>query len=940
MPTALPIRRPSPRPASQRPWLRWACGVGLWWVLASVGAAELARVHMVASYHAGMAWSDAQIAGVREQMLALNPPLEPQLDFLDTKHVQPSARYYQLTEDLLLAKYGHTPPAVLIAADDDALDFVLHLRDTHFKGTPILFSGVSSSRRAALQRAQPIGGVFDDLDVGESLQQMLRMRPQTRRVVVVHDQSRTSLAQVETLRSRMAASPDTRIEYLTNLPVAAMQQRLGELGADDLVFALPFNRDAEGRVLTHEEATDLWTAAAKAPVAVTRDVAMRPGVLGGFLVSGFEQGQTVGRLAAQLLKGQAPNPLPFVEGSSHATFDYPLMQRWDVDLDRLPTNATVLQRPKDTVESLRPHLPWLSVLFGSMLVIIGLLLHGLRVRHAAEAAQRLSARNYQALFDHSPDAIMVRDADTGRIVQINSRFCHLFGYQADEVAQLRPVDLSAEESGYGAQEAQTWIERTRREGAQFFEWRSRRKDGSVFWSEISMTRFEMAQGQRTVSSIRDISDRKQAEGMAKEFEHSLQQVYQNLPVAVFAINAHHQITFWNPHMTRLTGVHADSVVGSTDTWRGIYPHPRPCLLDVLVDGARPKDLDRYYGQKLRESPIIPGALEGEDYFSSMEHGRGMWIRYCAAPLRDAQGHITGAIQTLIDVTRLKQTQTTLEELNRELEARVLARNAELKHAMGQLVQSEKMAALGSLVAGVAHELNTPIGNVMAVASTLKDEVSDFSHKLLSGTARRSDVDKAAGRLQEASTLIERNATKAAKLINDFKEVAVDQSSTRRRHFALLDVVNEVLTTTRPLFKNAKHQVELAMPADLTLDSYPGPLEQVLTNFLTNSLNHGFEGVAQGIIHIQAHQEDHEMVLEYTDNGCGIDPGNLQHIFEPFYTTKLGRGGSGLGLYIVYNLVSNVLGGSITAHSTPGAGARFVLRLPAHAPVHSAPAPLQ
>ncbi|HCX81684.1 MAG TPA: hypothetical protein DHV01_08780 [Rhodoferax sp.] len=914
--------------------------MALWCALVPAQALEVARVHMIASYHAGMAWSDAQIAGVREQLQARNPPLEIQLDFLDTKHVVPNTHYYQLTEALLLAKYGTKPPAVLIAADDDALDFALLLRDNHFKGTPVLFSGVSSSRRATLQQVPNVGGVFDDLDVGESLQQMLRMRPQTQRVIVIHDQSRTSLAQVETLHSRMASQPGATIEYLTNLPVAAMQQRLSQTSAQDLVFALPFNRDAEGHVLTHEEATDLWTAAAKAPVAVTRDVAMRPGVLGGFLVSGFDQGQTVGRLAMQVLDGSIPTPLPFVDGSSHATFDYPQMQRWDVDLDRLPATATVLQRPKDTMESLRPHLPWLSVLFGSMLVIIGLLLHGIRVRHAAEAAQRLSARNYQALFDHSPDAIMVRDADTGQIVQINPRFVQLFGYQGHEVAALHPGDLSSQEPGYGPAEALAWIEKTRREGAQFFEWRSKRKDGTVFWSEISMTRFEMAQGQRTVSAIRDVTDRKQAEVMAKEFEHSLQQVYQNLPVAVFAINAQHQITFWNPHMTRLTGVKAETVVGTTDTWRGIYPDPRPCLLDVLVDGARPEDLARHYGQKLRESPIIPGALEGEDYFAGMERERGMWIRYCAAPLRDAQGRITGAIQTLIDVTRLKRTQTTLEELNRDLEARVQARNAELKHAMGQLVQSEKLAALGSLVAGVAHELNTPIGNVMSVATTLTDEVSDFSQKLLSGKARRSDVDKATTRMQEASVLIERNATKAAKLINDFKEVAVDQSSTRRRRFTLLDVVNEVLTTTRPLFKNARHQVSLAIPTDLALDSYPGPLEQALTNFLTNSLNHGFEGVAQGQIDIQARLEGDEVVLEYADNGCGIAPGNLPHVFEPFYTTKLGRGGSGLGLYIVYNLATNVLGGSITAHSTVGVGTRFVLRLPTHAPVHSAPAPLQ
>jgi PAS domain S-box-containing protein len=632
-----------------------------------------------------------------------------------------------------------------------------------------------------------------------------------------------------------------------------------------------------------------------------------------------------------VLRGAAPTPLPLLDGSSRATFDYPQMLRWGIAFDKLPDHTTVLNQPAAPLEELRPHMPWLLALFGSMLVIIGLLLYSVRIRHHAEAALRLSAKNYQELFDHSPDAIMVRDIGTGLIVETNPRFHALFGYQPEEVRLLQPADLSANDPPYDAAHARAWLEKTQREGPQVFEWRSKRKDGSLFWSEISMTRFDMTQGQRSVSTVRDISDRKQAEVMVREFEHSLQQVYQNLPVAVFAINAQHQITFWNPHMTRLTGVHASDVVGTTETWRGIYPTPRPCLVDVLVDGAQPEDLQQHYPNRLHRSPVIPGALEGEDYFKGMDGKRGMWARFCAAPLRDANGKIIGAIETLIDVTQLKRTQANLEELNRELEVRVEVRNEELKRAMGQLMQSEKLAALGSLVAGIAHELNTPIGNVMAVASTLKDEVNDFGQRLLSGTARRSDVQKGAARLQEASTLIERNAIRAAKLINDFKEVAVDQSSTRRRHFTLHHVVHEVLTTTRPVFKNSQHHMEVNIPADLAMDSYPGPLEQVLTNFLTNSLSHGFEELAQGRIEITARQEGALVVLEYSDNGCGIAASNLQHIFEPFYTTKLGRGGSGLGLYIVYNLVTNVLGGQISAHSTVGTGTRFVLRLPQQAP---------
>ena len=911
----------------------------LWVALAlscTVGAArsaEAAKVLMVVSYHAGFAWSDAQIAGVREQLQSPSRPVELYLEFLDTKRVQPSEHYYQLAEDILKSKYANMAPSVLIAADDDALDFVLRLRDKYFIDTPVVFSGVSSSRRALLQRMHRVGGVFDDLDVAVSLQQMLQMLPETQQVVVVHDQSRTSLAQVQTLRSRMAQQHSVKLRYLTKLPAQRVEAQLGQLGRHDLVFALPFNRDVDGRVFTHEEITDAWAAASKAPIAVTRDVAMRPGVLGGFLVSGLEQGQTAGRLARQILEAHAPDPLPFFEGSTHATFDYQQMLHWDVAVDSLPLGATVLNGPPNTLDALRPHLAWLGVLFGSMLVVIGLLIYGIRNRHSAEAAMRLSARNYQALFDHSPDAVLVRDVGSGAIVDCNSRFRVMFGYDTEAIEGLMSVDLCADEPQYDAVALAQWTDRVRDEGAQFFEWRCKRKDGSVFWSEISVTRFEMAHGQRTVSTIRDISDRKQAQAMALEFEHSLQQVYQSLPVAVFAINTRHQITFWNPHMTRLTGVHAQAVVGTTETWRGIYPSARPCLLDVLVAGTKKEDLGRLYPGTLQESAIIPGAMEGEDYFPDLDDGRGMWIRYCAAPLRDAQGDITGAIETMIDVTHIKRSQITLEELNRDLEARVAARNAELQLAIGQLLQSEKLAALGRLVAGIAHELNTPIGNVMTVASTLKEEVTEFSQRLISGTARRSDVEIGASRLQEASALIERNAVKAAKLIRDFKEVAVDQSSSRRRSFALLTMVGDILTTTSPAFKSTQHQVALDIAPELELDSYPGPLEQVLTHFLTNSLNHGFEGMSHGRITITAHRDSDCVVMEYADNGCGMAVTNLPHIFEPFYTTRLGNGGSGLGLYIVYNLVTNVLGGSIVPQSTPGIGMRFVLRLPLQAPIH-------
>jgi PAS domain S-box-containing protein len=890
-----------------------------------VGAwAQGARVLMLVSYHPGMAWSDAQVKGVQEQLRSVSPAVDLVIEYLDTKRVSPSAEYYRDIETVVLRKVGQTPPALILASDDDALDLALQFRQRHFPQVPVLFSGVAISRKAGLETLANTGGVFDDLDTASSMEMVLRLLPRTQRVVVIHDQSRTSLAQMETLKAGLSARRDVATEYLSGLPVARIQDRLRQLGPQDLVFALPFNRDADGKLLSHEDAADLWAAASNAPVTVTRDVAMRPGILGGFLVSGLEQGLALGEQARLVLSGQTDSAFTLRTAPVQATFSYPQIQKWAVDTDSLPANTVLQGVPANPWDDLRPYAGWLAALIGSLLAIISLLLYGMRTRQVVANTLRQSEKNYRDLFTHSPDAILVQALPDGHTLEVNPRFVDMLGYSETEALHLSAAELRCRaEAGADAAEPETVLGNG--------EVRLQRKDGQALWAEVSSTELEVGATRRRVVTLRDISDRKHAETLAREMEHTIRQIYENLPIAVFAIDAQHRVTFWNRQMTRMTGIAASEVVGSTDSWRGIYPDKRPCLLDVLVDGSPPETLKRLYGDGLRASTQIPGALEGEGYFTNRDQTRGMWGRFCAAPLRNAEGAITGAIETMIDITPLKRIQTDLEELNRDLEARVEARNAELQRAMGQLMQSEKLAALGSLVAGVAHELNTPIGNVLSVSSALTEEVSGFTHKLLSGNAKRSDVDRSAQRLLEASALIERNATRAAKLISNFKDVAVDQASSRRRQFALREVVDEILHTAQPLFKGTTHQVCVTIPPDIALDSFPGPLEQVLINLLTNSVTHGFEGRSDGHIAIRAEQKDSRVELRYEDDGCGIPAHSLPHVFEPFYTTKLGRGGSGLGMYLVYNLVSNVLGGSIRVQSTPGEGTWIDITLPLVAP---------
>ncbi|MBK1649625.1 PAS domain S-box protein [Rhabdochromatium marinum] len=285
-----------------------------------------------------------------------------------------------------------------------------------------------------------------------------------------------------------------------------------------------------------------------------------------------------------------------------------------------------------------------------------------------------------------------------------------------------------------------------------------------------------------------------------------------------------------------------------------------------------------------------------------------------------------------DITERKQVEQELQRHREHLEELVNERTTALQQAMNQLVQAEKLAALGNLVAGVAHELNTPLGNTRIVASTLKDHFNELDGALKAGALHRSQLMDFLQSGQEAIDLLERNIVRAADLISHFKEVAVDQTSMRRRRFDLGQIINEVLMTLRPTLKHTAHRIELDFPPNLELDSYPGPLEQVITNLINNSLTHGFAGMESGCIQIRSlASESNCVLLSYSDNGVGIPLEMQARVFDPFFTTRLGQGGSGLGLYLVYNLVTGVLGGTIEVKSKNGQGTNFMLTLPRQAP---------
>ncbi|MBW4661542.1 MAG: histidine kinase [Drouetiella hepatica Uher 2000/2452] len=268
-------------------------------------------------------------------------------------------------------------------------------------------------------------------------------------------------------------------------------------------------------------------------------------------------------------------------------------------------------------------------------------------------------------------------------------------------------------------------------------------------------------------------------------------------------------------------------------------------------------------------------------------------------------------------------ETQLQEKAQQLEQTL----HNLQQAEAQLIQTEKMVALGGLVAGIAHEINTPIGIGVTAASLLMEKTIAFSERFQNGTMKRSELERFLDMAQQSSQMTLSNLERAAELIQSFKQVAVDQSSESKRLFNFKTYLEEILLQLSPKLKATKHSVDVQGDPHLTLNSYPGALSQIVTNLVMNSLLHAYESEEQGHIALTFNQTEENVIFEYADDGIGIISENLGKIFEPFFTTKRGQGGSGLGLHIVYNLVTRKLGGTIQCKSQPGKGTTFVIKLP-------------
>ena len=584
--------------------------------------------------------------------------------------------------------------------------------------------------------------------------------------------------------------------------------------------------------------------------------------------------------------------------------------------------------------------------------------------------------NYHSILAGSPDAVLLVDIDNKLLIDANHLAESLFGMPLADLLQGGMETLFPKTQDDGRASPQLLEEKIRatlQGRIVVFRATCCHRDSHPIACEIRLMRLSVPGRQLVHARIIDLTERNLAEAMRSGQSALLEMVAKGAPLiptlnqllrliegqsrGVYCsimlldddgVHMHSAAAPSLPpeYMALLEGVAIGPGVGSCGT--AMFLREPVIVSDIMHDPlwAPYRELAAPFGLRACWSrPIFgqDGAVLGSfamyyrDVRSPDAHDQGLIDT--ATDLagiaigrmrheRELQRHRAHLEELVAERTAaLTQAKEQSEQANRELAAAL----ENLSITQGELVRRDKLAALGALVAGIAHELNTPIGNGLVVATTMAERTREIQASFLDGL-RRSELETYLAQATEADAIMLRNLQRAADLVSSFKQIAVDRASSQRRHFLLRQFVAELMLPMSTPLKAAGLSLTQDVPDGLAMDSYPGPLGQVLSNLLENCLRHAFEGRSGGSIAITARgsADGQSITLSIADTGVGIPADDLTHIYDPFFTTKLGSGGSGLGLHVAHNIVTGVLGGHIDASSSP-AGTTFTLLLPVAAP---------
>jgi PAS domain S-box-containing protein len=509
-------------------------------------------------------------------------------------------------------------------------------------------------------------------------------------------------------------------------------------------------------------------------------------------------------------------------------------------------------------------------------------------RKAAEEEKRQSLLELEAVFANA--AVGFLYTRNHKVQRCNARSAEIFGYEDGELVGCPTVTVFPSETAY--QELRSAAAPLMSKGQSYeTEIRCKRKDGRLAWCHLygkSLNPVDVSQG-----SIWIVVDTDEAHRTREQLAVSmrdLEALVENASIGIL-FTRDRKITRYNPQFSQMFGYPDDSALG------------QPASIFF-------RSLEEYEEFGKMAYPLLSSglSLQTELYTQHSSGKQQLWVKliaYLANPADPAQG----TIWLVEDRTAYKASETALHK------------------AQADLAQAEKQVALGSLVVGVAHELNTPIGNALMAASTLSERCREVSEVIARGDLRRSQLDAYLLDVASMAALITRACERSAQLVASFKQVAVDRRLAQRHWFNLLELVQQSVTAQCQQVVLDNVSISYDISPLIECDTYSEPLTQVIVSLVDNAMTHAFIGRDSGTLNICATLNDGWVDLRFSDDGIGMSETSVTRVFDPFFTTRLGQGSSGLGLSIARNLATVALGGELSAQSESGHGTCFRLRFP-------------
>jgi len=561
-------------------------------------------------------------------------------------------------------------------------------------------------------------------------------------------------------------------------------------------------------------------------------------------------------------------------------------------------------------------------LIGVFILILIIIFFFMRKLNMAKNLIEAEKKNLETFFMDTQDAVIL--AKDGKYINVNKSLLKLFNIKnKKDFLDQKPGSMAPKHQANGklsSNEMRKYLDICYKEGSVRFQWQSKRSTGEIIWVEFVVSKVKYFNEDILHMLCRDITKTKLLELELNEQKNIFETLFKDSADGVALIK---------------DGL----LIDCNNAVLGMFGFKNKSELVSLSLS----DISPLYQENNKKSSresklkMIDSVKYGSNRFEWIHKkvsGENFWVEIVLTHIKINNENIIHVVLRNISETKRLQEQIKhrtndlvysnqeLEDSNEELQESI----QNLKQTQKQLVAAEKMASLGGLVAGVAHEINTPIGIGLTGISHLEVLSETINKQYSKDTMTQNDFEEYLLTSKDLSNLIHKNLQKAASLVRSFKQVAVDQSSEEKRVFNLKEYMNEILQSIHSITKKADIKIDVICEHDININSYAGEYSQIITNLIMNSMVHAFKNKEHGNIFISIHKHKDELLIVYTDNGKGIKKENLNKIFDPFFTTNRNNGGSGLGLNIIYNIITSRFKGSITCASVENEGVEFLIKL--------------